>query len=233
MLLKGLTEARNAPSSLAAVEMVLVRLAYSADLPTPGEVIRDLSKADGDGEQSAAPAPKLPSDQPRATMVSSNPASTKPMLQPEAAIEAAPEAVSVVEPASDQQYTSLADIAAKAEAERDAMLFYNLRENVHEVSFEQGRIEIRPNEDAPRDLAQELGGKLKEWTGERWVVTINSEAEGAPTLAAQTRLQKTVEQSEAAGHPLVQAVMDAFPGAKITDVRNLGEGNKLNDQDGE
>jgi len=233
MLLKGLAEARNAPSSLAAVEMVLIRLAYSANLPTPGVTIRDLARSDSNETEPKVQQPNRSGNHPPNAMVGANSAGAEPVLKAEAAIETAPEAMSVAEPMSDQQFVNLADIAAKAETERDAMLYYNLRENVHEVAFEQGRIEIRPNEDAPRDLAQELSGKLKEWTSQRWIVTINSEAEGAPTLAEQSRLRKIAERREAADHPLVQAVMDAFPGAEITDVRKFGEDNKFDDQDGE
>ena len=40
MLLKGVTEVQEAARPLAAAEMVLVRIAYVADLPTPDEAIR-------------------------------------------------------------------------------------------------------------------------------------------------------------------------------------------------
>ena len=43
MLLKGIAEVQAAGRPLAAAEMVLVRIAYAADLPTPDEVIRSLS----------------------------------------------------------------------------------------------------------------------------------------------------------------------------------------------
>ena len=46
MLLKGMTEVEEAGRPIAAAEMVLVRIAYAADLPTPDEVIRAL---DGNG----------------------------------------------------------------------------------------------------------------------------------------------------------------------------------------
>ena len=42
MLLKGIAEVGAAGRPLAAAEMVLVRIAYAADLPTPEEVIRSL-----------------------------------------------------------------------------------------------------------------------------------------------------------------------------------------------
>src|SRR6188474_1556924 len=50
MLLKGVAEVPASARPVAAAEMVLVRIAYAADLPTPDEVVRSL------GENGAAPA---------------------------------------------------------------------------------------------------------------------------------------------------------------------------------
>src|SRR5712691_7759992 len=46
MLFKGLPEVQTAPKPIAAAEMVLVRIAYAADLPTPDELIRMLTSGD-------------------------------------------------------------------------------------------------------------------------------------------------------------------------------------------
>src|SRR6266851_1955818 len=47
MLLKGLEEVQTAPSPIQAAEMVLVRLAYVADLPAPAELVRALTVPSG------------------------------------------------------------------------------------------------------------------------------------------------------------------------------------------
>src|SRR5262249_4206179 len=52
MLFKGLTEVQSAAKPLAAAEMVLVRIAYAADLPTPDEVVREIQ-----GNGAGAPGP--------------------------------------------------------------------------------------------------------------------------------------------------------------------------------
>ncbi|MGA8611825.1 MAG: DNA polymerase III subunit gamma/tau, partial [Xanthobacteraceae bacterium] len=68
MLLKGIAEVEAAGRPLAAAEMVLVRIAYAADLPTPDEVVRSLGDrpagdrstgetARGNGAGAAAPGP--------------------------------------------------------------------------------------------------------------------------------------------------------------------------------
>ena len=55
MLLKGLEEIAGAPNPAAAAEMVLIRLAYTADLPAPDEIINAL----GGGAQRAGGRPAL------------------------------------------------------------------------------------------------------------------------------------------------------------------------------
>ncbi|MEE8247140.1 MAG: DNA polymerase III subunit gamma/tau, partial [Alphaproteobacteria bacterium] len=78
MLLKGLEETRFSVSPLAAAEMVVVRLAYVADLPTPAEVVRELRSGpvpEGggaappsavEGESGGGPAPRPPPSTPPA-----------------------------------------------------------------------------------------------------------------------------------------------------------------------
>jgi len=88
----------------------------------------------------------------------------------------------------------------------------------HLVHFEPGRIELRPADGAPRDLANRLGQLLGEWTGTRWLIAI-SEAEGEPTLRQQEASHDRALRNEVARHPLVQAVLETFPGATIAAVR--------------
>jgi DNA polymerase III subunit gamma/tau len=46
-----------------------------------------------------------------------------------------------------------------------------------------------------------------------------SQAEGAPTLAEDEARRASEARNEVAGHPLVRAVLDTFPGATIAAVR--------------
>src|SRR5712672_3177968 len=55
MLLKGAAEVEAASRPIAAAEMVLVRLAYAADLPTPDDVIRSLTGNNSSQGTSAPP----------------------------------------------------------------------------------------------------------------------------------------------------------------------------------
>ncbi|HMN86598.1 MAG TPA: DNA polymerase III subunit gamma/tau, partial [Bauldia sp.] len=57
MLLKGIEEARNAGRPLAAADMVLVRIAHAADLPTPDEALRAFRDGGGAGRDAPPPSP--------------------------------------------------------------------------------------------------------------------------------------------------------------------------------
>jgi DNA polymerase-3 subunit gamma/tau len=242
MMLKGLQEVAMAPSPMQAAEMVLVRMAYASDLPAPAEAIEALRRGDGppagppsSGESSAATgapassvaaparsegAPWDDGGAPRAMATRSS-----PMLKAEAAL--APDVQPMLEePVPDETVpakpdpASFVEVVALAEALREALLHSALRNNVHLVHFEPGRIEFKPDEHAPRDLANELSRVLNEATDRRWVVTVSSEA-GAQTLRQQAEAADAVAHARAQDHPLVKAALDTFPGARITSVRPL------------
>jgi DNA polymerase III subunit gamma/tau len=201
MLLKGLGEAQSAPAPIEAAEMVLVRLAYVADLPSPAELVRTLDAA----------APNVPPPPTRAAMAA-------PAAAPQARAMALPQPAPAPTAAPEPQ--SFLDVVELFDRHREAVLRSHLVANVRLVHFEPGRIELHPTEAAPRDLSNRLGQLLTQWTGRRWVVSISA-APGGPTLREEALTRERALRSEAAQHPLVRAVLDTFPGARIEAVRDL------------
>jgi DNA polymerase-3 subunit gamma/tau len=116
---------------------------------------------------------------------------------------------------------AFAEVVALALADREMILHANLLSNLHLVRFEPGRIEFRPGEHAPGELAHDLSRFLNARTARRWVVTVSRDP-GQPTLRQQEERAEASRRSEAAQHPLVKAVMEAFPGAEIEVVRHVG-----------
>src|SRR5439155_22857255 len=92
---------------------------------------------------------------------------------------------------------SFGEVIALFDQRREALIRSHLWSHVHLVAFEPGRIEFRPQEAAPRDLANRLGQLLGEWTGSRWVVAV-SQAAGAPTLAETTEQRDSALRNEVA-----------------------------------
>jgi DNA polymerase-3 subunit gamma/tau len=236
MLAKGYDEVRGSPRPPAAADMVLVRLAYAADLPPPGELARRL--ADGGTAASQASGTTSPkpsrkpeparaegfrSEAPRAearrteTRRSEAPPPDSENPAPREAGDDPPD-----EPAALPELNSFEDVVALAEAKRDLKLKHALLEQIRLVHFKPGNIEINPLPTAPRELGQELMRKLKAWTGRVWIVAVSDEAGAAP-LGAQRREREAREIEKVREHPAVKQVMQHFPGARIAAVRPVAE----------
>ena len=103
--------------------------------------------------------------------------------------------------------------------QKEAMLHAHLLHSVHLVRFAPPVIELRPQPEAPRDLSSKLAALLSELTGTRWTIAISA-AMGEPTIAEQGNAADTARKTAAADHPLVRAIMAAFPGARIDAVHD-------------
>ena len=218
MLLKGLAEVNEAPDRRAAAEMVLIRLAHVAELPTPGDILRRLSDGNGALGGAGRPAPDGagPAQGPRG--LAGGGGAMRAVAGGGGVAQGDPGRAAMVGAVPAPQ--SWRDVVALASGRRP-MLHAHLLHSVHPVRVTQGRIEMRVRPEAPRDLAAQLGALLQELTGTRWTIVL-SNAEGEPTLAEQGRAAEAERRSLAASHPLVQAILAAFPGASIEAVRDAG-----------
>jgi len=233
MLLKGMEEVAAAGRPLAAAEMVLVRIAYAADLPTPDEVIRSLGDSAHGNGAAPIPAGTAPprsetstssqtgrADVPRASVRAVTPsapirggAATAPAERP-ADVPIAQAATSI-DVRSLQSFEALVALATE---KRDLTLKSALERDVRLVRFEDGRLEFSLEPSAQKSLTGELSRKLAEWTGRRWMVIVSAE-QGMPSLYTQAQTAKAELKDSVRADPLVQAVLTRFPGAEIVGVR--------------
>jgi DNA polymerase-3 subunit gamma/tau len=102
---------------------------------------------------------------------------------------------------------------------RDPRLHAELLHDAHPVAVAPGRVEFQPGPQAARDLAQRLSAFLQQATGARWTISLVGSG-GGPSLAQQGRAAEQDRLAMARSHPLVQAVLAAFPGASIEGVRD-------------
>jgi DNA polymerase-3 subunit gamma/tau len=232
MLLKGIAEVEAAGRPIDAAEMVLVRIAYAADLPTPDEVVRTL----GDARRADNSAPSSPPSagaaelraqtrlEPARTDQTRHEVSARGVRGPVAAATSMSTiAPAPVETPSDnagqiRAVKSFADLIGLAAEKRDLSIKSALERDVRLVRFEDGTLEIALEAGARKTLIGELSKKLADWTGRRWMVAVSAEA-GSPSLRAQAEIRKAEMKDGVRGDPLVQAVMERFPGAEIVDVR--------------
>ncbi|MED5565824.1 MAG: DNA polymerase III subunit gamma/tau [Pseudomonadota bacterium] len=233
VLLKGHEETQTAFNTRAAAEMILIRLAHMADTPTPDELVRqyESAKPAPTPPASASPAPAFsppsaPTPAPSAS--SSSRGSASPV-----ALGAVPEqaaAVSLASAASQpaaqirllESFEALLELVSE---KRDLGLKHALEHGVHLVHFEAaqadkgGRLEIRLAGEQP-NIAQDLTRKLREWTGQNWMVSLSSEP-GDQTIASLRQTAADIRHEAAMADPLVKAALDVFPDARIEAITEL------------
>ncbi|GGA59467.1 DNA polymerase III subunit gamma/tau [Nitratireductor aestuarii] len=230
MLLKGIQEVQNSNRPVAAGEMVLIRIAHAANLPTLDEALRSLEgMASGNGGPShpggnGGGAPRGNGGGVNAMGSAYVPSGggggqTMRLVQSEPApMQAAPVRAPEPEPVADVQVKTLADIAGLAETHRDIAFKIIFKRNVRLVSIEPGRLTVNLVPDAPKTLLGDLTNRLQKWTGRRWIVSVSNE-KGGPTLWEEENNRREMAIADARSDPTVAAILKAFPGAKIVDVR--------------
>ena len=225
MLLKGITEVQTATRPAAAAEMVLVRIAYVADMPTPDEAIRMLEQNGGGSPAASGNAAPSRSSAPASSVSSMSSAPMRAPSTPRSGAEASvrPQMAS---PAPEPQsapalrISSFPQLVALAGDKRDLLTKAALEADMRLVRIEDGRLEVALERHAARALVSDLSRKLEQWTGRRWTVIVSNEA-GQPTLRSQNENAKNEHARAAEADPRVQAVLARFPGAKVVEVRKL------------
>ena len=219
MLLKALDEVAQAPNSMMAAEMAIIRLTHVADLPSPEELIKKL--------QNSSPPPVPPSggtsgvsagivtNAQSNTMVTS--ASTG---GPTASLGSAQPATKTVSALA--HYATFDAVVDLVRSQRDVKLLVEVESCIRLVSYQPGRIEFTPTSDAPSDLSQRLGGALQRWTGARWAIILSNMGTAATITEDRTAAEDAIK-AEAQQHPLMQAAIASFPNAKIIDIRTAAE----------
>ena len=227
MLLTALEEVGRAPNAMMAAEMALIRLTHVADLPTPDELIRKLQNT------------PIPAPEPQNAGTPGGTGTRAHQSTSTAASQGISPSAYATDTAHRAQGTSGATAsAARAEApaaqplarfarfeavlelirhHRDVKLLVDVETSLKLVSYSPGRIEFEPTETAPPDLSQRLGTRLQSWTAQRWAVSIGTN--GASTIAELRDAAALELKEQAKAHPLVQAVLVAFPKAQISEIR--------------
>ncbi len=245
----GFEEVAKAANPINAAEMVLVRLAYAADLPSPDELIEKLSAteqvqdgASGSSSPAVSSRPSFtgssPSSSPRAVSTTGTPTgatkdtalgattgmgANQAFATPKAAVfslpASAPETTAMPAP---QNFAALVALAAQ---KRDLVVKHALESDIRLISFEVGRIEIALTQQADKSIVSMLCARLKQWTGQAWMVVVSSAQTSATTLRQRSDMEKKSRFAAARKDPLVQAILETFPQAKLVAVREQSAPN--------
>lgn len=205
MLLKGVNEARFAPSPKAAVEMVLVRVAYASNLPTPEEAITQLQKQAQSSTQQPT-ASSAPTSGNRSHTVAAVAVQTTPQSHP---VSTPDETLATIP-------TSMEEVVGLLDARREALIASQLREYASLVAIEAGRLEIFLHQELGREFTGKLAMLLNTATGVEWKIVM-ARAEGEPTLASKQLAEKAAKTEQITNDPLVSSIMQAFPGAQLVE----------------
>ena len=223
LLLKGHTELRQAPTPVAACEMLITRLAHEAQMPAPSELIQKLSEVPG--TQSAKEQKvTLPGGAPSEPSLTINSEITMqaPQIQdkPASQVQQSAQKPPLTPPDTTMiELNSLSNIVDLAETNGEMLLAARIRNHVQLVSLKPGNLQISLDGAAPDQLAGDIARHLSQWTSQRWLVSL-SEFVGEKTLAKQQYESDEKTHETISSEPLVARIMDIFPGANIDEIKS-------------
>lgn len=205
MMIKGLGELQVAPVQIDALEMILIRIAYSASLPTPYELLNDVKKNSNLSlSRPAAVATSAPAPVFRAA----------PAAEPDSELSDTPKF---------QAFDRLTDLVNYLEQKKMPLAEYALKNDVSVSEFSNGFIKMTVSEKIHPDFILNLHKILTEATGLTWKIELSRGALGV-TLADLERAAEEEEKRNIMEYPLVKAIMAEFKGAKIeTATRRITE----------
>lgn len=213
ILLKGIAEVQQSPLPQQAVEMVIIRLLYAAELPNPADLIKQLQN----GTLAAtAPAPRPSGNSGGASAGTMSATTTGGGGVPQQAV-AQPVTQPDSTPAAPQP-TSFLDVVELFGEMREPLLQAQIKNYVHLVKFDQGKIELRLAENANPALPGRMTKLLSDWTEKRWMVSVSDDV-GQPTLAEQGKAIHDADLEQIKQHPVVAEILNCFDGAEIIDIR--------------
>ena len=209
MLLKGILEVKGADNALKTLEMLVVRLAYAADLPSPAQMIEDIKK--NSSVIDVRSAPTVLAGQSVPVVQSSQSVSYPQMPSPMGFQETAPVVQASVPTVSIK---SITDMAKLAREKREMLLALNIENHVRPIEITDGKLVCSFTDTAPDKLSFDLTKFLTANTGINW--TIETKLEGGAKTQSEVKEEKKNQQlAELKTHPVVGAVLNAFKGAKI------------------
>ena len=199
MLLKGISEIQQATSQLAALEMVLIRLAYLAEPDKPNETAEkpnlDIKKKVNINQINDEETSK------QEIVVLENPSNE------------------LNHPQTPRGLT-FRDIVDLFEKKREGLIHSKLVTQARLFSVTPGRLEMMKTKEIDDKFAARISKLLGEWTGQNWMVSV-VDREGDKTIQEQMLEKERCMKTEAAQDPLVARIIETFPGATIDTVRPL------------
>ena len=191
MILKASEEIKNSFNPDSALEMVVIRMAYVSDLPTPEEIIKNIDSSDKSKKKNI----------------------TKQSTKEESLSHKNENKT------SSSRINSFEDIIEVAGKNKNLILKKFLQEDVRLVSFEIGHIDINV-ESGNEDIIKDLIAKLYEWTDQRWIINVSMK-KGDDTIIEKQKQKQDDIITELSNSDEMKKVLEAFPDSEITSVNKI------------
>ncbi len=198
MLIKGISELQYANVQIDALEMILMRIAYSANMPTPADLLKELKKKSRVNNLANKPQIVLNSS----TCI----ANTNTHIASE-----------LTEDGEGFELSTPEELVKLLNAKRQMLLLYAVKNDMSFKEFTAGKMRIALSEKADKDLIANLRKFLAKETGVSWVIDIDYEPLGE-TLAFKENKELERDKKNISEYPLVKAILSEFSGAKIETV---------------
>lgn len=198
MLIKGISELQYANVQIDALEMILMRIAYSANMPTPADLLKELKKKSRVNNLANKPQIVLNS--------SIRIANTDAHIASE-----------LTEDSEGFELSTPEELVNLLNAKRQMLLLYAVKNDMSFKEFTAGKMRIALSEKADKDLIANLRKFLAKETGVSWVIDIDYEPLGE-TLAFKENKELERDKKNISEYPLVKAILSEFSGAKIETV---------------
>lgn len=202
MLIKGLNEMQIAPVQIDALEMILIRIAYSANLPTPYELLNDVKKNSSlDLKVVSKPTQE----------------EIKPIV---------PSIISTTGVA----FNSINELITYLETNKKMLVVYALKNDVSVTEFGNGFIKMTASDKIHPDFIMNLHKVLTEATGLTWKIDIARGILGE-TVADVEKAELEEDKRSISEYPLVKAILAEFKGSKIETVTRKVNGETVEEDE--
>ena len=192
MLIKGVTELNLAPSALEALEMILLRVAYSASLPTPMEILNEVKK-NSNKSINIQSVPTLESEKKNDIENISN------------------------NRADYSTFNTVEDLIRYLELSKKALLEYSIKNDICIRDFSNGYIAMNIGPNIHQDFMMNFQKFLTHATGKTWQIDV-IKGDLGETIADKEKTIVEAKKKNVSEYPLVKKILEEFRGSKIETV---------------
>ena len=204
ILLKGIEEIRAAPNPDEAGSMILIRLAYSCNLPDPASLVKKIQASLEENKTTFNDSLEEKDDGKKNTSE---------------IIHDLQEINSIDNKTTLAEVNTFEDLVEIFKIKGELLLHAQLLSCVHLISFEKGKLEISISGNTNNNIAKDISKFLKNWTGEDWVISIVDD-QGTETLDHKNERKAQEEIENTKNTPEMQKVLKAFPNAELKSVND-------------